>query len=227
MNWNTLFSSSIGKKLQMGLTGIFLILFLLVHCYINAQIFWNDGGQKFNEAAHFMANNPLIRISELGLFAFLILHTIQGLSLYFKNKSRRTQAYKVSAGNATSKWFSRSMAILGTLILLFLVMHLNHFWVPSRITGLETYNFNGVEYHNLYAKMQLQFKDAMVVAIYTLGCISLAWHLLHGFYSAFQTLGLASFKYKALIKSVGIVFSILIPLLFASMPIAFFLDLIK
>ena len=83
-----------------------------------------------------MANNPLIRISELGLFAFLILHTIQGLSLYFKNKSKRTQAYKVSAGNATSKWYSRSMAILGTLILLFLVMHLNHFWVPSRITGL-------------------------------------------------------------------------------------------
>jgi succinate dehydrogenase / fumarate reductase cytochrome b subunit len=106
-------------------------------------------------------------------------------------------------------------------------MHLNHFWVPSRITGLETYNFNGVEYHNLYAEMQLHFKDIMVVSIYTLGCISLAWHLLHGFYSAFQTLGLASFKYKALIKSVGIIFSILIPLLFASMPIAFFLDLIK
>ena len=80
MNWNTLFSSSIGKKLQMGLTGIFLILFLLVHCYINAQIFWNDGGQKFNEAAHFMANNPLIRISELGLFAFLIFPLESALS---------------------------------------------------------------------------------------------------------------------------------------------------
>src|ERR1700722_14380682 len=116
MNWKQYFSTSIGKKLQMSLTGIFLITFLMVHCYINAQIFYNDGGVRFTEAAHFMGTNFVIRTIELGLFAFLILHIVQGLVLYFKNKSRRSVGYSVKAGNKTSHWYSRSMALLGTLV---------------------------------------------------------------------------------------------------------------
>ena len=102
MNWKQSFSTSIGKKLQMSLTGIFLIVFLVVHCYINAQIFYNDGGTRFNEAAHFMGTNAVIRTVELGLFAFLILHVVQGLALWLKNKARRSVAYSVTAGNKTS-----------------------------------------------------------------------------------------------------------------------------
>src|ERR1700744_4743969 len=128
MNWKHYFTTSIGKKLQMALTGLFLIMFLIVHCYINAQIFYNDGGKRFNEAAHFMGTNFVIRTVEIGLFAFLILHIIQGLSLWFKNRARRTTKYAVSAGNKTSPWYSRSMALLGTLILLFLIVHLRNFW---------------------------------------------------------------------------------------------------
>jgi len=118
MNWKNSFSTSIGKKLQMAFTGLFLIVFLLVHCYINAQIFYNDGGTRFNEAAHFMGTNFVIRTVELGLFAFLILHIVQGLMLWAKNRSRRSVGYAVSAGNKTSPWYSRSMALLGTLVLL-------------------------------------------------------------------------------------------------------------
>ncbi|NDC42181.1 MAG: hypothetical protein EBZ77_11635 [Chitinophagia bacterium] len=77
MNWKHYFSTSIGKKLQMSLTGLFLILFLVVHCYVNAQIFYMDGGARFIEAAHFMGTNALIRTVEIGLFAFLILHIVQ------------------------------------------------------------------------------------------------------------------------------------------------------
>src|SRR4051812_23833364 len=114
MNWKAAFSTAIGKKLLMGATGLFLILFLIVHCYVNAQIFWNDNGVKFNEAAHFMGSNPVIRTIEIGLFAFLLWHVILGLQLWFRNMGRRKVRYAVKPGNKTSKWYSRSMGILGT-----------------------------------------------------------------------------------------------------------------
>jgi len=219
MNWKQLFSTSIGKKLQMSLTGIFLIVFLLVHCYINAQIFYNDGGVRFNEAAHFMGTNFVIRTVELGLFAFLILHAIQGLLLWAKNRSKRSVGYAVSAGSKTSSWYSRSMALLGTLILLFLVLHLSKFWGPNRLHQLQTGEELG-----LYGMMKEEFQVTWIVVVYICGCIALGWHLLHGFYSSFQTLGLGMHRYKGIIKGVGVAFSILIPLIFAMMPIAFYMQ---
>lgn len=218
MNWKQSFSTSIGKKLQMSLTGIFLILFLVVHCYINAQIFYMDHGTRFNEAAHFMGTNALIRTVELGLFGFLFLHIIQGLLLWSKNNSRRSVKYAVSAGNKTSPWYSRSMALLGTLILLFLVMHLSKFWAPNRFS--QTFGSGELP---LYDLMREEFQTAWVVAVYVLGCVALGWHLVHGFYSALQTLGLGTHKYKGIIKAIGVGFSIIVPLIFALMPVAFFM----
>ena len=216
MNWKHYFGTSIGKKLVMSLTGIFLIVFLIVHCYINAQIFYDDGGVRFTEAAHFMGTNFLIRTVEIGLFAFLFWHIFQGLGLYLKNRSRRT-GYEVKAGNNTSRWYSRSMAMLGTLILLFLIIHLYKFWAPNRLSTL-----SGGEELPLYKMMKEEFSIWWVVAIYMLGVFSLAWHLMHGFYSALQTLGLGNSKYKDLLKMVGIAFSIIVPLIFALMPLAFY-----
>lgn len=219
MNWKDYFSTSIGKKLQMSLTGLFLIMFLVVHCYINAQIFYNDGGVRFDEAAHFMGTNFVIRTIELGLFAFLILHVVQGLALWAKNRSRRTERYAVSAGNKTSAWYSRSMALLGTLILLFLVMHLYKFWGPNRLSQL-----TGGGELKLYDMMKEEFQVTWIVIVYICGCISLGWHLVHGFYSSFQTLGLGTYRYKGMIKFVGVAFSIIVPLVFAMMPIAFYMQ---
>lgn len=216
MNWKTAFSTAIGKKLIMGLTGLFLILFLIVHCYVNAQIFWNDGGVKFNEAAHFMGTNPVIRTVEIGLFVFLIWHIIQGLRLAIRNRARRSSRYAVTPGNKTSRWYSRSMGLLGTLILLFLVLHLSAFWIPNRGSQLVT----GEEI-DLFEKMKLVFQEPWIVVVYVLGCISLAFHLVHGFYSSFQTLGLTTHRYKGMIRSIGVAFSIIVPLVFAAMPIAF------
>ncbi|WP_276134356.1 succinate dehydrogenase cytochrome b subunit [Polluticoccus soli] len=222
MTWKNYFSTSIGKKLQMGFSGLFLILFLIVHCYINAQIFWNDGGEKFDEAAHFMGTNFIIRTIEIGLVFFLLLHIIQGLMLWAKNKSRRTSRYAVSAGGATSSWYSRSMGLLGTLILIFLVIHTSKFWIPNRVS--QTVGNGELP---LYDMMREEFQNIGVVVIYVLGCISLAWHLVHGFYSSFQTLGLTTNKYKAIIKGIGVAFSIIVPLVFALMPIAFYLHWIE
>ncbi len=217
--------SSIGKKVVMGLTGLFLISFLVVHCFINALIFFNDGGLTFNTGADFMAHNWIIRFGELVLFAGLILHIVQALVLTLENKKARPIAYDKVDGAANSKWYSRSMGLLGTLLLIFLIVHLAHFWVKSRFTGLPGEDGNGHE--NLYAVMQETFKIHWVVLLYCLSMVSLAYHLLHGFQSAFQTLGLNHKKYTPLIKKTGMAFSIIVPLIFALMPLSLHMGWIK
>lgn len=214
-------TSSIGKKLVMGITGVSLIGFLVVHCYINGLIFleWLDFGRGYKayaSAGHFMGTNPIIRTLEIGLFAGIILHIIQGLMLTFQNKAKRPVAYNVAPGNKSSKWYTRSMGLLGTLILLFLVMHISHFWAPNRWEQLTT----GHE-KDLYLLMEVTFQEWWVVLLYVAGCISLGWHLVHGFWSAFQTLGLSTPKYRPIINGIGIAFSIIVPLIFALMPLAF------
>jgi succinate dehydrogenase / fumarate reductase cytochrome b subunit len=238
MTWKLFFTSSIGKKLIMGLTGLFLITFLIVHSAINATIFYNDGGATFNHWAHFMGSNLLIRTMELGLFGFLLLHIIQGLTLWSQNNKARPVKYAVSAANTNSTWYSRSMGLLGTLILIFLIMHLYHFWVPSRFGGMANVaalkettlgkEYSGQEVHNLYQQMLLVFQNNLiVVVVYVLGVFSLCWHLLHGFQSAFQTLGIHHKRYTPIIKSIGVVYSVAICLLFASMPVAMYLQWVK
>ena len=220
MNWKNTFSTSIGKKILVGATGLFLITFLIIHCYVNAMIFWQDGGKHFTEAAAFMGGNVAVRILEIGLFAALILHAFQGLSLWSQNAKRRPVKYAVNPGNKTSKWYSRSMGLLGTLILLFLVMHLYHFWAPNRYG--QAFDAAWKE-SDLYDKMMVVFNNPIVVVIYVLGCVSLGWHLMHGFYSGFQTFGLTTHKYKGIIKSIGIGFSVIISLMFALMPSYFYM----
>lgn len=217
--------SSIGKKLVMGLTGLFLISFLVVHCLLNSFIFFNDGGLIFNEGARFMAKNPVIRIMEYVLFIGLIWHMVQSLILTIDNNKARPVKYEFNNGKANSKWYSRSMGILGSLLLMFLVLHLTNFWVKSRFTGLPGEDANGNE--NLYAVMQIAFQNPLIVIVYVLGCISLAYHLLHGFPSAFQTLGWNHPKYNPLILKVGTAFAIIVPLIFALMPIAMYTGWIK
>lgn len=217
--------SSIGKKLIMGLTGFFLISFLVIHCLLNSFIFFNDGGLTFNEGAKFMAENPLIRTMEVVLFIGLIWHAVQALILTLDNNKARPVKYAVNNGNANSKWYSRSMGILGSLLLLFLVIHLANFWVKSRITGIPTEDANGNE--DLFAIMLVVFENPILVLIYLLGVASLSFHLLHGFKSAFQTLGWNHPKYNPLISKVGTAFSIIIPFIFALMPISIYMGWIK
>lgn len=227
------FASSIGKKITMGLTGFFLISFLIVHCAINAMIFFNDRGQTFNHWGHFMGSNLIIRTAEIGLFVFLLIHIIQGLLLWKQNRSARPVKYIVTKPNENSKWYSRSMGLLGTLILIFLILHLYHFWTPSRFGGIANVrpleettlaDYNNQSVHDLYKEMVQVFEDnLLIVVVYVLGVISLCWHLLHGFQSAFQTFGWNHKKYTPLIKSLGVAYSIIICLLFAMMPIAIYL----
>lgn len=211
---NSLFSGSVGQKFTMGLTGMFLILFLIVHVSLNSLIFLNDGGVLFNAGANFMSHNPIIRILEIGLFAGLIIHIVQAARLTQKNQKARPIHYAVNGGKFNSSWYSRSMGILGSLLLLFLVVHLANFWFPTKQALINHSS------HNTYANLKEVFSKWYFVALYLLGVASLFYHLLHGFQSAFQTLGLNHKRYTPLIRKAGFGFSVLVCALFAAMPLA-------
>ena len=214
----------------MALSGLFLIAFLVVHAGLNACIWANDGGKMFNKAAHWMGANWVPRVLEIGLFVFILIHIIQGLVVELQNRTKRGKGYAVNLGNRGSKWYSRAMGVLGSIILIFLVVHLIDFWYPSRFGGLEPIYYDGdtTQYHNLYAEMKYKFTTfPLIPVIYILGVIALFWHLVHGFQSAFRTLGVTNHKYINLLIGLGWAFSIIICLAFIMMPVSFLLNWIQ
>lgn len=218
MSWVTkTLSSSLGRKLIMAVTGLSLITFLLVHCGINSTIFFNDGGETFNAAAEFMGGNWLIRTAEVGLMAGFIIHIADGLMLWKSNREKRPVKYAIVKGEANSTWYSRSMGVLGSLVLIFLIIHLRHFWITSRFTDEITGGHT-----TLFAEMKLVFANPIAVVLYVAGCLSLSYHLMHGFQSSFQTMGINHPKYTPFIKSLGFGFAIIIPLIFTAMPISMY-----
>lgn len=222
MTWKQLFTSSIGKKFLMGFTGFFLITFLIVHASINSLIFFNDDGVTFNAAAHFMLENYIVRFLEIGLFAAFILHAVQGLLLWQQNSAARKIKYQLKKYPREIKWYSIYMGWLGTFILLFLIMHLWHFWSSTKN---ELY-FGGAEI-NLYQAMKIIFTNPVWFVLYMIGLASLLFHLLHGFQSALQTFGINNRRWIGFLKGFGICYSVVICLLFASMPTAFMLGWLK
>jgi succinate dehydrogenase / fumarate reductase cytochrome b subunit len=225
MKWSELFTSSVGKKLVMGFTGIFLILFLIVHVCVNACIWAMDDGQMFNIAAHFLGTTVVMRTLEIGLFIGFIIHIVQAYVLEQQNRKKRGVTYQVPMGNKGSKWYSRYMGWLGTFVLLFLVIHIRQFWIPSRFDMPVEYSqtYNGIEMHDLFHLMKDTFTSLWVVIVYLIGCLALAYHLAHGFQSAFRSLGVSNSRYLKLINGIGVGFSIIVPVAFAMMPISMYL----
>ncbi len=219
---SVIFKSSIGKKFFMGITGLFLITFLIVHATINGMIWFNDGGETFSHWAHFMGTNLIIRTMEIVLVAGFLVHIVDGLMLWKQNREARPVKYVSNNPAANSSWYSRSMGLLGTLILIFLIIHTSKFWIPNRVN-----QFSTGEELNLFQLMLEEFKNPIIVIVYVAGCFSLFWHLLHGFKSAFQTLGLNHTKYNSLIGGAGMAFSIIISLVFAMMPISMYFGWVR
>lgn len=229
MSWFTHFlTSSIGKKLVMSLTGLFLILFLVVHLAGNLQLLLADEGMKFNLYAKFMTTNPLIKTISYGLYAFILIHAIQGWMLWKQNKSARGDqgyAVKVTRTKGTSGFASGNMGWLGTIIFVFLLLHLYQFWLQMKMDVLPYATYEGVSVKNLYAAVEAAFNNPIYVAVYVVSMIIIGIHLWHGFQSAFQTLGLNHKKYTPLIKTIGKIYAVLIPAAFAIIPIFFLLGI--
>ena len=257
MSWVTqTLSSSIGKKLIMALTGLFLCTFLIVHLSGNLQLFKNDNGLAFNVYAVFMTTNPLIKTVSYGLYALILVHAFAGLYLAYKNRQARgSQQYVLVDGKANSSAFSRNMAILGTVLLVFIAVHLSNFWFEYKfgytpftkyeqniVTGevssapfegeikakLEEYinqdaNTRVIIVKDLYRSVMEGFKNPILVLFYLLSMFAVSFHLVHGFKSAFQTLGINHPKYNPVLNFLGAgVFGILIPIGFALMPLFFY-----
>ncbi|MCS5491744.1 succinate dehydrogenase cytochrome b subunit [Algoriphagus limi] len=220
MSWVTkTLSSTLGRKLFMALTGLFLILFLTGHVSGNMLLFKGDGGEAFNKYAQFMTTNPAVKILSYLTYISVIAHVIYSILLTRKNKSARPVGYAESKASTNSAWSSRNMGVLGTIILIFLVVHMQGFWAKMHWGDMPMVTYEGETYKDLYQIVQFAFQNEILVAGYVIAMGFLSFHLSHGFASAFQTLGLNHVKYSPAIELIGRIYCIVVPVLFASMPL--------
>ena len=223
MSWfGSFLSSSIGRKTIMSLTGLFLCLFLAVHMSGNLQLFKNDCGQSFNIYTKFMTNFGPIKIISYVTYFFILLHSFQGIYLAYLNKKARPINYAQTKANQTT-WASRSMALLGTVMLLFIVIHMKSFWFELKFGTVATVSYDGHEYKDLYKIVVVAFGQWWYIAFYLFSVVVVGLHLWHGFQSAFQSLGLNHKKYTPLIKAIGVAFTLIISIGFALQPLYIFL----
>jgi succinate dehydrogenase / fumarate reductase cytochrome b subunit len=278
MSKSVLLKSSIAKKYWMACTGLFLCIFLIGHLIGNLQLFASgeEGRRAFNEYAYFMQHNPLIKVMSYVTYLSILFHSIDGILLAFQNKKARPVQYAVNNAASNSSSASRKMAVLGSIILIFIVTHMVNFWAKMHFGGLnlhkveisvpnapkpqelyittnqsylpieqvevrdETMFYNkevnikiGEGYKDLHSAVMAFFgKDAhgmkanplawLGVLLYTISMMVLSFHLMHGFASAFQTLGLRHARYTPIIAKIGKGFSIIVPALFAIIPLYIF-----
>lgn len=211
MNWIfRFFRSSLGRKFVMALTGLFLILFLKIHLIGNSLLLLNDNGQAFRSFVEFMESNPLIKIMSIILMLGFIIHIFQGIDVYLSNRKAKGLTYSVST-NANASIFSKYMFWFGVMIFMFLVLHLGNFWFGLKIT-------HEISNEDLYYIVIDAFKNPFYVIVYEIGIIALHMHLRHGFQSAFQSLGLNHSKWTSIIRLLGLIYSVVIPLGFFIIP---------
>jgi succinate dehydrogenase / fumarate reductase cytochrome b subunit len=219
MGWFLKFlNSSIGKKFMMAVTGSFLLIFLIIHLVGNITLFFGPGAFNGYVSALDVVK-PLIRVIEVVLLAVFVLHIFNGLKLWLENKRARGITYKVNGAKENSTIFSRTMAISGSIILIFLVSHLaTFFW------RFNVHDPMGLATNHQYYDVVVYFLSMWWYSIlYVVAMIFLGYHLNHGFQSAFQTFGWNHNRYFPTIKKIGMIYAIIMALGFASMPIYFLL----
>ena len=219
-------SSSIGKKFFMSITGLFLMSFLLVHLGINLLLIFDDTGALFNQGAHFMVTNPIIKVVEPVLAIGFILHMVFASIITINNMVARPVGYNRVNQSQSSTWASRNMYVLGSLIVIFLVIHvMNFYWKIKVSHEISSVIVNGEEMHNTYALVAGLFTDGAFGLIYSLiyiaGAIFLGIHLTHGFWSAFQSIGINNDLWRKRLEVMGYVFAVLIAIGFSIIPLYF------
>lgn len=205
--------SSIGKKVLMSLTGLFLCTFLLEHLVGNLLLLRNDNGIFYNAYAEFMASNPVVRTIEIVLFASILGHAFSGVVVWLQNRSARPQKYEVYRLSDNTPLASRITMVSGSIVFFFLVVHLKTFFVPTRL---------GSEHPSVYLLVQKAFSSPWYSGFYVVALLLLAYHLRHGFQSAFQTLGLRGKKFDGVLNAVAFLFWFIIPAGYAILPVYFY-----
>ncbi|MGY0391469.1 succinate dehydrogenase cytochrome b subunit [Bizionia sp. KMM 8389] len=219
-------NSSIGRKFAMALSALFLMIFLLQHFVINMLSVINP--DTFNEVSHFMGTNWLIQYVMQPVLIFgVIFHFVMGFVLEIRNRNARKISYAKNNGNANSSWMSRNMIWSGAAILAFIVLHFIDFWFPEINTKYIQGDMSGLladgEGFRYYEELVHKFVNPLRVAAYCLAFVFLALHLLHGFMSAFQSVG-ANNKYTKGLQGFGKAYAIIIPLGFIFIAVFHFLN---
>ena len=203
--------SSVGRKIIMALSGIFLIIFLTQHLLINITSIFESDGQTFNKLSHFMGTNPIVQfVLQPILILGVIIHFSMGIYLEILNQRSRQISYVKYSGKSSSSWASRNMIISGLVILSFLFMHFYDFWIPEINTKYIQGDWTGMHdgEFRYFHELQLKFKDQLFrVVIYCISFILLGMHLVHGLGSSLQSMGVT----KGPIKLISTLFSILVP----------------
>jgi succinate dehydrogenase / fumarate reductase, cytochrome b subunit len=223
MSWFTrAISSTLGRKLIMAVTGLFLVLFLIGHVSGNLYLFFDDEGQAFNLYAAFMTTSPAVQILRILTALSFILHIIYSIVLTRMNKKARPVDYQVKKPSDNTEWPARNMGLLGTLIFIFLIVHLRAFLYEMKFGDVPVVDYGELgQVKDLYSVVEATFSIWWVSVFYVVMMIFLGFHLWHGFRSGFQTLGIKHKKYTPAIEKVGYGLAILIPLVFAIMPLYF------
>lgn len=214
------FNSSVARKFWMAVTGIFLVTFLVVHLTLNLFLF--GGEELFNAGSHFMATNPFIQVMQYVLAAGFIVHIVMGIKLTLQNKAARPIKYANENASANSSWASRNMIYTGGLVLVFLLLHMRHFFFVVKFGVEPSVLYSGEE--SDYFLVTSLFSVWYYVAIYVLAFIGLGIHLNHGFQSAFQTVGWKNSQWKGVLQILATLYSVFIALGFSSIAIYFFLN---
>jgi len=250
------FNSSLGKKLIMALTGLFLCTFLIVHLGGNLLLFSNDEGFGFNMYANFLTHFPPIEVVAYILYLCILVHAVYALILTLKNGSARPVGY-AAHNDAPASWQSKNMGLLGSILLLFIVIHMSDFWFSYKYshkvpfieyrTDLATNQTQAVPYvpvspdfeksvsivnnveivrvKDLHYRVADSFKNLLYVIFYVIAMGAVSFHLLHGFQSAFQTLGWTHRKYTPVVQFIGKwFFAVIMPLGFAMMPVVYYIQ---
>jgi succinate dehydrogenase / fumarate reductase cytochrome b subunit len=266
---SAILKSSLAKKYWMALTGLFLCLFLAGHLAGNLQLIFSDA-LHFNQYALFMTSNPAVKLLSYLTYISILFHAVDGFLLTYQNVKARPIGYAKNDPSKNSSFSSRNMAVLGTIILVFIITHMVNFWavmhfdknMPLQTIFIEAQGQkqefylttdggylpkaqvdqkmitieNRTEFFDANAKVKIKegykdlhkitvafFKDPkyglIATILYVLAMITLSFHLIHGFSSAFQSLGLNNPKYTPIIKKAGLAFALVVPFLFAIIPV--------
>jgi succinate dehydrogenase / fumarate reductase, cytochrome b subunit len=213
--------SSVGRKLIVGLSGLFLIIFLVVHLLVNLTMY--AGPDTYNAVANWMGSNPGILALRPVLALGLLIHVAVSVHLAVTNRRSRPQGYEVLDAGASSTWASRHMLVLGALIIAFLALHLSSFSIRMTFGTPPLTEVAGVLMKDAYAMVTARFGLWWYVALYTVAMILLGLHLSHGFQSALQTMGLSNQRWRGRWGAAATAYAVIVAAGFASLPLYFFI----
>jgi succinate dehydrogenase / fumarate reductase cytochrome b subunit len=207
----------------MSLAGAFLLVFLLLHMGINLLVIIYEDPMVYNKAAHFMSSNIIIKIFEFVLLGGILLHLIYALVLQIQNWLARPRRY-VKTNYSNTSFFSKFMIHTAIIILVFLAIHFVDFYFKAKFGHAQTILVDGVEYHDFASEIEDKFKLLPYVVFYIAAFVFLGFHLVHGFQSAFKTLGYDNRRYTPVIQALAILYSVIVVAGYSLIPLMIYFE---